>query len=90
MARRERRVGGTMTLDPARVARSLTLDVEPIDGGFRVSGGSEPHTVRATGDGTSTSTPEHVRIAEAYLAELRASDPDAVKRAERFFFLPNP
>ena len=37
------------TLDPARVARALTLDVETIDDGYRVTGGSEPHVVRLSG-----------------------------------------
>lgn len=41
---------------------------------------------RATGDDPNV-TPEHVRLAESCLAELRQSDPDTVKAAERFFFL---
>ena len=41
---------------------------------------------RATGEDEDV-TPEHVQVAEAYLEELRESDPDTVKAAERFFFL---
>lgn len=37
------------TLDPARVARSLNLNVEPLeDGAYVVSGGQEPHRVDTT------------------------------------------
>jgi hypothetical protein len=34
------------TVDPNRLRRALSLTVEPLDDGFRVSGGAEPHTIR--------------------------------------------
>jgi hypothetical protein len=38
-----------VSVDPARVARALHLDVEPLGpGAYRVSGGREPHVVRGT------------------------------------------
>ena len=43
-----------MTLDPARLRRALSLNVEELDGSaFVVTGGSEPHTVRHTPTGWS-------------------------------------
>ena len=41
-----------MTLDPQRLARALTLTVDPIENDtYVVTGGSEPHGVRPVGDG---------------------------------------
>lgn len=41
-----------MTLDPQRLTRSLTLNVDPIENGaYVVTGGSEPHAVRPVGNG---------------------------------------
>ena len=50
----------TTTLDPARVARALSLDVRPLDDGdgYEVSGGAGSHTVELTEHGWACGCPD--------------------------------
>lgn len=50
----------TTTLDPARVARALSLTVRPLDDGdgYAVSGGAGSHTVELTEHGWRCSCPD--------------------------------
>ena len=43
---------------PARLARALTLTVRPLDDGYRVTGGRQPHTVRSTEAGWTCDCPD--------------------------------
>lgn len=84
--------GGGLVIDSTRLARAIWLKVQPVSGGYLVSGGAAGHLVEADGARITCHCPDAERMGDgckhSLALRLRAGDGEVVDALRQL--IPNP